>query len=111
MFRKKLFIEEHKVTKEESGTQLDLEEECKELKKYFSTLDIIGQRAMKKKVQELTHPSTTSKRSPPVKYKSNKGNNKGKRAKENDVHRDFILGVCLGLTGKLEDKEVMYKTN
>ena len=50
MFWKKIFIEEHGVTKEESGTQLDLEDECKEVKKYFDTLDIVGQKEMKKKV-------------------------------------------------------------
>lgn len=30
VFWKKLFIEEHEVTKEESGTHLDLKEECEE---------------------------------------------------------------------------------
>lgn len=42
MFWKKLFIEVHEVTEEESETQLDLEKECEELKRYFGTLDIIG---------------------------------------------------------------------
>lgn len=68
VFCKKIFIEEHEVTKEDRETQLDLEEECEELKKYFYTLDIVGQRVMKKKVRELTHTSTTSMCPPPVKY-------------------------------------------
>lgn len=53
MFLNKLFIEEHEVIEEENETQLDLEEKCEELKNYFGTIDIVGQRAMKKKVRKL----------------------------------------------------------
>ena len=43
------------MTPDES--KLDLEEECEELKRYFSTFDIVGQRVLKKKVCDLTiHP-------------------------------------------------------
>lgn len=79
VFLEKIFIEEHEVTKEDSVTQLDLEEKCEELKKYFDTHDIVGQRAMKKKVQELTHPSTNSMCPPLVKYKPRKRNKNSKK--------------------------------
>lgn len=59
-FWKKLHIEERDVSHEESGTQLVLEVKCEELKTYFITLDTVCQRVLKKKVWELTHPSTTS---------------------------------------------------
>lgn len=49
VFRKKLYIKEHEVTNEDSGTQLNLEEKCEELNMYFITLDIVGQRVMRKK--------------------------------------------------------------
>lgn len=88
MFWKKLFIEEHEATEEESGTQFDLEEDCEKLKTYFDTLDIVDQRAMKKKVMKLTHPSTTYMCPPSMKYKPKKGNNKSKKDEESDVHRD-----------------------
>lgn len=42
MFWKKLYIEENEITKEDSWTKLDLEEEWEELKRYFSTLNIVG---------------------------------------------------------------------
>lgn len=88
VFLKKLFIEEHEVTKEENGTQLDLKEEYEELKKYFGTLNIIGQMEMKKKVWELTHPSATFMCPPLMKYKSKKGNKKIKKDEQSEVHRD-----------------------
>lgn len=49
MYFGKLFIEAHEVTEEDIGT-LDLKEECEELKKYLGTLDIVGNKVMKKKV-------------------------------------------------------------
>ena len=67
---------------------MDLKEEFEELKSYFSTLDIIGQRVMEKKVRELTYPSITSTCPPPMKYKPKRGNTKSKRDEEIDVHRD-----------------------
>lgn len=42
VFWKKSYIQEHGVTQEDSGTHLYLEQECEELKRYFSILDIIG---------------------------------------------------------------------
>lgn len=69
VFWKKLQIEEHEVTIEESGTYLDLEKEFEKLKRYFSILDIVGQRSMKKKVWELTYSCTTYMCPPPMKYK------------------------------------------
>ncbi|XP_050914644.1 uncharacterized protein LOC127129523 [Lathyrus oleraceus] len=45
----KLYIEEHDVHPEDSGTKLNLEVECEELKTYFNYLDIVGQRVLKKK--------------------------------------------------------------
>ena len=51
------------------------------MKKYFSILDIVGQRVMKKKIQELTYPSTTFMCPPPVKYKSKMDIRRVKRVK------------------------------
>ena len=66
----------------------DLEEECKELKKHFSTLDIVGQRVLKK-VRDLPYPSTTSMCPPPVKYKSsNSGVKNSIKGTERDVRRN-----------------------
>lgn len=42
VFWKKLYNQEHGVTQEDNGTQLDLEEVCEELKRYFSTLDTVS---------------------------------------------------------------------
>ena len=81
-------MEEHAGSHEESGTQLDLEAECEELKTYFSTLDIIGQRVLKKKVRELTHSSITSMCPLPVKYKPKRGFKKRRNGQESDLHRD-----------------------
>lgn len=69
-------------------TQLDLEEECEDLKKYFGTLDIVGQREMTKKVRKLTLPSIISICPPPVKYKTKKGTKKSKEGEKSDVHHD-----------------------
>ena len=41
-FWKKLHIEEHDVNHEDSGTKLNLEVGCEELKTYFNSLDIVG---------------------------------------------------------------------
>lgn len=41
-FEKKLHIEEHEIPAEDSSNEMDLEAECEVLKKYFSTLDIVG---------------------------------------------------------------------
>lgn len=38
---KKLNIEENEVTQEDSGTQLNLEEECEEFKRYSCILDMV----------------------------------------------------------------------
>lgn len=67
VFLKKLHIEEHDASHEENDMQLNLKAKCEELKTYFITLDIIGQRVLKEKVRELTHPSTTSMCPPSVK--------------------------------------------
>lgn len=87
-FWKKLNNEEHDVSHEESGTQLDLEAECEELKTYFSTLGFVGQRELKKKVWELTLPSTTYMCPPPVKYKPKRGVKNSRKDQESDVHLD-----------------------
>lgn len=44
VFFKKLYIQKHDVSEEDGGTQLYFEEECEEFKRYFITLDIVGQR-------------------------------------------------------------------
>lgn len=56
----KLHVEEHEAIEEETETQLDLNDECEELKRYLNTLDIFGQRTMNKNVCELTYPCITS---------------------------------------------------
>lgn len=81
------------------------------MKMYFGTLDIIGQRKIKKKVQELTHPSTTSMCPPSVKYKPKKGNKKIKKGKESNVHRDPSQWKYADNPQKSEYKEIIYKTN
>lgn len=43
---------------------------------------------MKKKIQELTHPSITSMCPPPVKYKPKKGVYKSIKGEEMGVHHD-----------------------
>lgn len=43
---------------------------------------------MKKKVREITHPSTNSMSLPPMKYKLKKGNKKSKKDHESDVNYD-----------------------
>lgn len=52
---------------------MDLEKECEEMKKYFGIIDIVGQRATKKKFRKLTHSSKTSMCPPLEKYKPKKG--------------------------------------
>lgn len=88
VFFKKLHIEEHDVNHEDSGTTLDLEAECEELKIYFNSLDIVGQRVLEKKVRELTHPSTTLMCPPLIKYKPKRGVKKRRKGEKSDVHRD-----------------------
>lgn len=83
-FFKKLHIEEHEVTKEESGAQFDLEEEYEYFERYFSTLGIVGQKAIDKNVRDLTYQCTTSMYPPLVKYKQKKGAKKSKKGKESD---------------------------
>ncbi|XP_058742955.1 uncharacterized protein LOC131615809 [Vicia villosa] len=78
----------YKVSQEDSETQLNLEEECQELKKHFNTLDIVGKRMMKKKVWELTHSSTTSMCLPSMKHTPKREINKRKQSQESDVHCD-----------------------
>ncbi|XP_058726382.1 protein FAR1-RELATED SEQUENCE 5-like [Vicia villosa] len=51
-------------------------------------LEIVGQRVLKKKVRDLTYPSTTSMCPPPVKYKSKRGVKKSRKGQESDVHPD-----------------------
>lgn len=48
------------------------------MKRYFSTLDIVGQRVKKKKGSELTHSSKISMCPPPAKYMSKRRNKKNK---------------------------------
>ena len=81
-----MHILEHDVTHDES--KWNLEEECEELKRYFITLDIVGQRMLKKKVCDLTYSSTTSMYPPPMKYKPKRGVKKSRKGEESDVHRD-----------------------
>ena len=88
VFWKKLHIQEHTDGPEDSGSKMDLDAECEELKTYFNSLDIVGKRVLKKKVRELTHPSTSSMCPPPVKYKPKKGVKKSRKGEESDVHRD-----------------------
>lgn len=70
------------------GHSLDLEKEYEELKRYFSTLDIVDQRVKKKKDWELTYPCTTSTCPPPMKYKPKRRVKKSKKGKESDVYHD-----------------------
>ncbi|XP_058734041.1 uncharacterized protein LOC131605735 [Vicia villosa] len=84
VFWTKLQISKHDVSPDES--KWDLDEECKELKRQFSTLDIVGQRALNKKVRDLAYPSTTLMC--PVKYKPKRGVKKSRKGEESDVHRD-----------------------
>ncbi|XP_058763165.1 protein FAR1-RELATED SEQUENCE 5-like [Vicia villosa] len=86
VFWMKLQILEYEVSPDES--KWDLEEECEELKRQFSTMDIMGQRALKKKVFDLAYPSTSSMCPSLVKYKSKRGINNSRKGEENDVHRD-----------------------
>lgn len=51
-------------------------------------MDIVGQRVVKKKVWELTHPSTIFMCPLPVNYKPKRGIKKSKKGKETDVHDD-----------------------
>lgn len=60
MFWMKLHIKEHEDTKEDNVTHLDSDEECKELKRYFSTLNIVVHKVIKKKVCEFTYSWKTS---------------------------------------------------
>ncbi|XP_058772558.1 uncharacterized protein LOC131646563 [Vicia villosa] len=60
----------------------DLEEECEELKRQFSTMDIVGQRALKKKVRDIAYPSTSSMCPPPFKYKQREELRRVKRRKK-----------------------------
>ncbi|XP_050877072.1 uncharacterized protein LOC127080822 [Lathyrus oleraceus] len=88
VFWKKLHIEEHGVNHEDTGTKLDLEAECEELKTYFNSLDIVGQKVLKKKVMKLKHPSTTLMYPPSVKYKPKGGVKKSGKGEASDVHHD-----------------------
>lgn len=67
---------------------MDLEEGCEELERYFSTLDIVGERVMKKKVWELIHPSTCYMCSTPAKFKPKRRNKKSRKGEESYMHRD-----------------------
>ena len=58
------------------------------MKTYFNTLDIVGQRVLKKKVWELTHPSTTSMCPQPMKYKPGRGVKKSRKGQESVVYRE-----------------------
>ncbi|XP_058779679.1 uncharacterized protein LOC131653522 [Vicia villosa] len=51
-------------------------------------MDIVGQRALKKKVRDITHPFTSSMCPPPVTYKPKRGVKKSRKGEESDVHRD-----------------------
>ncbi|XP_058764158.1 uncharacterized protein LOC131637576 [Vicia villosa] len=86
VFWTKLQIYEYEVSLDEE--KWDLEEECEELKRQFSTMDIVGQRALKKKVCDIAYPSTSSMCPPPVKYKPKRGIKKSRKGEESDVHRD-----------------------
>lgn len=70
------------VSHEETGTQLDLEAECEELNTYLIILDIVSQRVLKKKVQELTYLSTTSMCLSSVKYKRKRTIKKSRKCQE-----------------------------
>ncbi|XP_058733588.1 uncharacterized protein LOC131605222 [Vicia villosa] len=74
-------------TNKEEGNW-NLEDECEELKRYFKSLDVVGQRMLKKKVRDLIYPSITPMCPPPVKYKPKRGAKKSKKSGESDVHRD-----------------------
>lgn len=52
IFWRKLQIEEYEII-EKIRTQMNIKEECEDLKKYFNTLDIVVHTAMKQKVCEL----------------------------------------------------------
>lgn len=67
---------------------MDLSNECEKLKNCFSASDIAGQRAMKKKVCELTYPCTNFMCQPPVKFKPKKGAKKSKKGPKCDMHYD-----------------------
>lgn len=73
---------------------MDLEVKCEELKTYFSTLDILGQKVLKKKVRKLTHSSTSSLCPSPVKYKSKMRVNSSRKGQESGVHRDPSYWEC-----------------
>lgn len=66
---------------------MDLNKESEELKRYFSTLDIVGQRAMKKKVHELAYPYMNSMCLPLMKYNAKMGVKKNRKGQESDLHR------------------------
>ncbi|XP_058775618.1 uncharacterized protein LOC131649894 [Vicia villosa] len=51
-------------------------------------MDIVGQRALKKKVCDISYPSTYSMCPPPVKYKPKRGVKKSRKREKSDVHRD-----------------------
>ncbi|XP_058783987.1 uncharacterized protein LOC131658740 [Vicia villosa] len=86
VFWTKLQISEYEVSPD--GSKWDLEEECEELKRQFNTMDIVAQRALKKKVCDLAYPSTSLMCSSLVKYKPKRGAKKSRKGEESDVHRD-----------------------
>ncbi|XP_058742934.1 uncharacterized protein LOC131615792 [Vicia villosa] len=86
--KKWVMTSKHEVAQKDRETKLNLEEECQELKRYFSTLDIVGKRMTKKKVRELTHSFTISMCLPSVKYTLRREIKKRKKSQESDVHRD-----------------------
>lgn len=53
VFSRKLYIKEYAIVKEGNGTQLDSNDECENLKKYFSTLDIFAQKMIMKKCMNI----------------------------------------------------------
>ncbi|XP_058784801.1 uncharacterized protein LOC131659661 [Vicia villosa] len=79
------FQKKYEVSPDEE--KWDLEEECEELKRKFSTMNIVDQRALKKKVCDISYPSTSSMCPPPVKYKPKSVVKKSRKGGESDVHR------------------------